>query len=150
MTAPRYQEIPPAEIPTASLPGGVTAKVIAGEVGGVHGPIGGIATEPTMLDIALPAGGAVTLPLPATHAVFLYPFEGKIAVGEAPDAIGHGNLIVLGAGDAVRIAASGGAARVLLVAGRPLNEPVARYGPFVMNTPQEIRQAAMDYQAGRF
>jgi len=150
MTAPRYQEIPPAEIPTASLPGGVTAKVIAGEVGGVQGPIGGIATEPTMLDIALPAGGAVTLPLPATHAVFLYPFEGKIAVGGAPDAIGHGNLIVLGAGDAVRIAASGGAARVLLVAGRPLNEPVARYGPFVMNTPQEIRQAAMDYQAGRF
>jgi quercetin 2,3-dioxygenase len=150
MTAPRYQEIPPAEIPTASLPGGVTAKVIAGEVGGVRGPIDGIATQPTMLDIALPAGGAVTLPLPATHAVFLYPFEGKIAVGEAPDAIGHGNLIVLGAGDAVRIAASGGAARVLLVAGRPLNEPVARYGPFVMNTPQEIRQAAMDYQAGRF
>ncbi len=150
MTAPRYQEIPPAEIPTASLPAGVTAKVIAGEIAGVRGPINGIATQPTMLDIALPAGGTVTLPLPATHAVFLYPFEGTIAVGEAPDTIGHGNLIVLGPGDAVRIAASGGAARVLLVAGRPLNEPVARYGPFVMNTPQEIRQAAIDYQAGRF
>jgi quercetin 2,3-dioxygenase len=150
MTAPRYQEIPPAEIPTASLPGGVTAKVIAGEVAGVRGPINGIATEPTMLDIALPAGGAVTLPLPATHAVFLYPFEGTIALGEKPNTIGHGNLVVLGAGDAVHIAASSGAARVLLIAGRPLNEPVARYGPFVMNTPQEIRQAAMDYQAGRF
>jgi hypothetical protein len=150
MTAPRYQEIPPAEIPTASLPGGVSIKVIAGEAGGVHGPINGIATEPVMLDIAVPADGAITLPLPATHAVFLYPFQGDIAVGESPDRVAHGTLAVLGAGDAVKIAAPGGDARVLLVAGRPLNEPIARYGPFVMNTPQEIRQAAMDFQAGRF
>ena len=150
MTAPRYQEIPPAQIPTASLPGGVTAKVIAGEAAGVRGPINGIATEPLMLDIALPADGRVTLPVPAGHTVFLYPFEGNVAVGNAADRIAPGNLVVLGAGDAVGIAAGGGAARVLLVAGRPLNEPVARYGPFVMNTPQEIRQAAMDYQAGRF
>jgi len=150
MTAPRYQEIPPTEIPTASLPGGVSVKVIAGEAAGVRGPINGIATEPTMLDIAVPAGGAVTLPLPATHAVFLYPFQGDIAVGESTDRVAHGTLAVLGAGDAVKIAAPGGDARVLLVAGRPLNEPVARYGPFVMNTPQEIRQAALDFQAGRF
>jgi quercetin 2,3-dioxygenase len=150
MTAPRYQEIPPAEIPTASLPGGVTAKVIAGEVAGVRGPINGIATAPTMLDIAIPAQGKVTLPVPATHAIFLYPFQGNIAVGDSPDRIAHGNLVVLGAGDAVRIAALDGEARILLVAGRPLNEPVARYGPFVMNTPQEIRQAAVDFQAGRF
>ncbi|MGH6980067.1 MAG: pirin family protein, partial [Stellaceae bacterium] len=150
MTAPRYQEIPPADIPSVSLPGGVSVKVIAGEVAGVRGPINGIATEPTMLDIALPARGAVTLPVPTTHAVFLYPFQGDVAVGESPDRVGHGNLAVLGAGDTVRIAAPDGEARVLLVAGRPLNEPVARYGPFVMNTPQEIRQAAMDFQAGRF
>jgi hypothetical protein len=150
MTAPRYQEIPPAEIPTASLPGGVTAKVIAGEAAGVRGPINGIATAPTMLDIALPAAGKVTLPIPAGHSVFLYPFQGDIAVGESTDRVGHGNLVVLGAGDAVRIAALGGEARVLLVAGRPLNEPVARYGPFVMNTPQEIRQAVGDFQQGRF
>jgi redox-sensitive bicupin YhaK (pirin superfamily) len=150
MTAPRYQEIPPAEIPTATLPGGVAAKVIAGEAASVRGPINGIATQPTMLDIALPAQGTVTLPVPSTHAVFLYPFEGDIAVGESPDRIARGNLVVLGAGDAVKIAALGGAARVLLVAGKPLNEPVARYGPFVMNTPQEIRQAALDFQAGRF
>jgi quercetin 2,3-dioxygenase len=150
LTAPRYQEIPPADIPTASLPGGVTAKVIAGEVAGVRGPINGIATEPTMLDIALPAQGKVTLPVPASHAVFLYPFQGNVAVGESSDRVAQGSLVVLGAGDAVRIAAPDGAARVLLVAGRPLNEPVARYGPFVMNTPQEIRQAASDYQAGRF
>ncbi|HEY5208703.1 MAG TPA: pirin family protein [Stellaceae bacterium] len=150
LTAPRYQEIAPAAIPTAQLPGGVTAKVIAGIVAGVTGPINGIATAPVMLDIALPADGAVTLPLAASHAVFLYPFMGDITVGPSATRLSHGNLAVLGAGDSVRIAAAGGAARVLLVAGRPLNEPVARYGPFVMNTPQEIRQAAMDFQAGRF
>ncbi len=150
MTAPRYQEIPPAEIPTAQLPGGVTAKVIAGEAAGVRGPIAGIATQPTMLDLALPAGGKVTLPVPATHAVFLYPFAGTITVGDSLAPIAQSNLIALGDGDAVRIGALDGAARVLLVAGRPLHEPVARYGPFVMNTPQEIRQAALDFQAGRF
>jgi hypothetical protein len=150
MTAPRYQEIPPAEIPSVSLPNGASAKVIAGELADVRGPIDGIATAPLMLDIALPAGGAATVPVPTGHTVFLYPFVGDIALGESSDRIGHGNLVVLGVGDAVRIGAPGGAARVLLVAGRPLAEPVARYGPFVMNTPQEIRQAAMDYQAGRF
>jgi hypothetical protein len=151
MTAPRYQEIPPAEIPSATLPRGVSAKVIAGELAGVRGPIHGIATAPLMLDIALPPGGAATVPVPAGHAAFLYPFVGTIVLSEAPDRIGNGNLVVLGDGDAVRVAATGESeARVLLVAGRPLAEPVARYGPFVMNTPQEIRQAAVDYQAGRF
>jgi hypothetical protein len=150
MSAPRYQEIPPAAIPSVTLPGGVGAKVIAGTAAGVTGPINGIATEPTMLDISLPAAGRFALALPPAHTVFLYPFMGEITVAESPDRLAHGNLAVLGAGDAVRIAAAGGPARVLLVAGRPLHEPVARYGPFVMNTPQEIRQAAIDYQAGRF
>jgi hypothetical protein len=103
-----------------------------------------------MLDIALPADASFSLPLPATHTVFLYPFQGDITVVGDSMRVAHGNLAVLGPGDVVRIAAAGGPARVLLVAGRPLNEPVARYGPFVMNTPQEIHQAAMDYQAGRF
>src|SRR5665213_1128724 len=94
MTAPRYQEIAPAEIPTASLPGGVTAKVIAGIVAGVTGPINGIATAPVMLDIALPADGTFTLPLAASHAVFLYPFMGDITVGESPTRVAHGNLAV--------------------------------------------------------
>jgi hypothetical protein len=151
MTAPRYQEISPPEIPSVSLPNGASAKVIAGELAGVRGPINGIATAPLMLDIALPADGTATVPVPTGHTAFLYPFVGAIALGESPDRIGHGNLVVLGAGDAVRVtAAPGGDSRVLLVAGRPLAEPMARYGPFVMNTPQEIRQAAIDYQAGRF
>jgi quercetin 2,3-dioxygenase len=150
MTAPRYQEIPPTEIPTARLPGGVTAKVIAGEVAGVRGPINGIATDPTFLDLALPENAQLTLPLPAGYSVFVYPFAGTIAIGEDATLVPRGSLAVLGPGDAARIASAAAAARVLLVAGRPLREQVARYGPFVMNSPREIRQAVTDYQLGRF
>jgi quercetin 2,3-dioxygenase len=149
MTVPRYQEIPASAIPTALLAGGVTAKVIAGEVAGVRGPINGIATAPAMFDVALPAEGEAILPVPAPYAAFLYAFEGAIAIAESGERVLHRELAVLGTGDAVRIAAVSGQARVLLVAGKPLREPVARYGPFVMNTAQEIRQAAMDYQTGR-
>ncbi|HZB90505.1 MAG TPA: pirin family protein [Stellaceae bacterium] len=150
MTAPRYQEIPPAEIPVTELPGGVSVKVIAGAVGAAKGPINGIATEPILLDVALPAGARAMLPLPAGHSAFLYAFEGEAAVGEAATRLPRGSIAVLGDGDGVLITAPKAATRVLLAAGRPLNEPVARYGPFVMNTADEIRQAIVDYQAGRF
>jgi redox-sensitive bicupin YhaK (pirin superfamily) len=150
MTAPRYQEFAPAEIPQASLPGGASVKVIAGRVGDIAGPVGGIATDPVMLDLALPAGGRAALPLPEAHSAFLYAFDGEIAVGEAGTRLPRGSIAVLGAGDGVTLAAPQAAARVLVVAGRPLNEPVARYGPFVMNTPDQIRQALLDFQLGRF
>jgi redox-sensitive bicupin YhaK (pirin superfamily) len=150
MTAPRYQEIPPRDIPVAALPAGVTVKVIAGKVGDTAGPINGIATEPTLLDLALPAGSSVLLPLPRAHNAFLYAFDGEAAVGEAKTRLLRGGIAVLGEGDGVLVAAPKGASRVLLAAGRPLNEPVARYGPFVMNTEEQLRQAMIDYQAGRF
>jgi hypothetical protein len=150
MIAPRYQEIPPRDIPVAELAEGVRVKVIAGAVGAVQGPINGIATDPTLLDIDLPQGASFTLALPRGHNVFLYPFEGEAAVGEAATRVPQGSIAVLGDGDSVLIRAPQRAARVLLAAGRPLNEPVARYGPFVMNTPDEIRQAIYDFQAGRF
>jgi quercetin 2,3-dioxygenase len=150
MTAPRYQEIPPQEIPVAELPGGVRVKVIAGVLGDARGPINGIATEPVLLDVALPAGGRFATPLPGGHNVFLYVFEGKAAVGAAATEVPHGSAAVLGEGDGVTITAPSGATRVLLAAGRPLNEPVARYGPFVMNTEQQLREALVDYQLGKF
>jgi quercetin 2,3-dioxygenase len=150
MTEPRYQEIPPRDIPVAALPDGVAVKVIAGTVGDTAGPINGIATEPILLDLALPAGASLTLPLPRGHNVFLYAFEGEAAVGEAATRLARGSIAVLGPGDGVRLAAPAGAARVLLAAGKPLNEPVARYGPFVMNTQDELRQAIVDFQSGRF
>jgi quercetin 2,3-dioxygenase len=150
MTAPRYQEIPPTEIPVATLPGEVKVKVIAGTIAGHSGPINGIATDPVLLDLALAAGGSVALPLPRGHAAFLYSFEGEAAVGEAATRVAHGSIAVLGEGDGVLVSAPVGAARVLLAAGRPLKEPVARYGPFVMNTPEQIREAILDFQLGRF
>lgn len=149
MIEPRYQEIPPREIPSVVLAGGVTAKVIAGAVGGTQGPINGIATDPTLLDLALPQGASLALPVSRGHNVFLYAFEGEAAVGEAATRLPRGSIAVLGEGDGVLIAAPKSATRVLLAAGRPLNEPVARYGPFVMNTPDQIRQALLDYQLGR-
>src|SRR5690242_10614867 len=150
MIAPRYQEIPPADIPVAALPGGVTAKVIAGTVGATRGPVTGIATEPTLLDLALPAGTQAVVPLPPGHNVFLYAFEGEAAIGEAGTRLPRGSIAVLGEGDHAALTAPGASTRVLLAAARPLGEPVARYGPFVMNTADEIRQAIVDFQSGRF
>ncbi|HUH82998.1 MAG TPA: pirin family protein [Stellaceae bacterium] len=149
MIAPRYQEIPPKEIPSVALAGGVTAKVIAGDIGDTRGPINGIATDPTLLDLALPQGASLALPVARGHNVFLYAFEGEAAIGEAATRLPRGSIAVLGEGDGILIAAPTSAARVLVAAGRPLNEPVARYGPFVMNTPEQIRQALLDYQLGR-
>jgi quercetin 2,3-dioxygenase len=150
MTAPSYQEIPPRDIPVVTLAEGGSVKVIAGALGEVEGPINGIATAPVLLDIALPAGGRFALPLPTGHSVFLYAFEGVALVGAAVTPLPRGSVAVLGEGEGVLIAAPEGAARLLLAAGRPLNEPVARYGPFVMNTEQQLVEAMRDYQLGRF
>jgi quercetin 2,3-dioxygenase len=150
MVAPRYQEIPPAEIPVASLPDGVSVKVIAGSIGDATGPIEGIATQPILLDLAIPAGARAARPLPQGHNAFLYVFDGEAAIGEAGTRVPRGSIAVLGEGDGVLVEAQAAATRVLLAAGRPLNEPVTRYGPFVMNTADEIRQAILDFQLGRF
>jgi redox-sensitive bicupin YhaK (pirin superfamily) len=150
MVAPRYQEIPPEQIPEVELAGGGRVRVVAGTIGEARGPIAGIATDPVLLDVGLPQGGAFSVPLPAGHNVFLYPFEGDALVGEPEMLVPRGSVAVLGAGEAVSIRAAAGPVRVLLAAGRPLGEAVVRYGPFVMNTPEQIRQAITDFQAGRF
>jgi len=149
MTAPRYQEFDPAAVPVVEHDG-ARIRVIAGRIGDTVGPIVGIATEPSFLDVALPAGGSFALDLPREHNVFVYPFEGNALIGEPSMAVPRGTLAVLGPGE--RVALGGGAvpARVLIAAARPLNEPIARYGPFVMNTQDQLRQAFADYQAGRF
>ena len=149
MTAPRYQEIEPARIPEVALAGGGRARVIAGAFGGVSGPINGIATEPLYLDLTVPAGEVVIVPVPRGHSAFAYVIEGMAAIADER-AVARGTLAVLGEGDTVTLGGNGGPARLLLVAGKPLNEPVARYGPFVMNSADEIRQAIQDYQDGRF
>jgi redox-sensitive bicupin YhaK (pirin superfamily) len=151
MIEPRYQDIAPDKIPSVEPAPGVKVRVVAGELFGVTGPVSGIAIEPVYLDIALEPGVGLSVPLPAGHSAFGYVFEGEaVRIGE--DTLGARELGVLSPGDRVELSVpdDAPAARVLLVAGRPLNEQVARYGPFVMNTPEQIVQAMQDYQAGRF
>ena len=152
MTAPRYQDIPPEDVPEVGLPGGGRVRIVAGEVDGVAGAVSAIATDPVYLDVILPPGASFEHALPAGHNAFVYVYTGAAHVGPegAAQEVGERTLGALGAGARVRIAAGDTEARVLLVAGRPLREPVARYGPFVMNTEAEIHQAIRDYQAGRF
>ena len=149
MTAPRYQDIPPEQIPVAQPAPGVEAKVIAGELFGVKGPVEGGVTEPVYADIRLAAGVEVKAALPEGHHAFAYVYEGSAEVGSPSQALTRGTIAVLTPGAAVRLASEAGA-RLILVAGKPLREPVAQYGQFVMNTEGELRQAFADFQAGKF
>ncbi len=151
MDPPRYQDIPPAEIPVVEGEDGLWVKVIAGRYGEVVGPVGGVHTEPLMLDVKLPAGGEARFEIPAGHAGFVYTFEGEAQFGGEgePTTVQCGLLGVLGDdGDELLVRSEQGG-RFLLLAGKPIEEPVARYGPFVMNTREELEQAFADYRAGR-
>ena len=148
MTAPRYQDIAPERIPEVEREG-VRVRVIAGTCDGATGPVAGIATEPLYLDLQLPAGAAFTQGIPARHNAFCYVYEGSVQVGGLARDVAAGHLALLGPGQAVRLAAGAAPGRALLVAGLPLEEPIARYGPFVMNTRQEIQQALDDFREGR-
>jgi redox-sensitive bicupin YhaK (pirin superfamily) len=148
MTAPRYQEYAPDRIPEAKPAKGVTVKVIAGRVGEVAGPIQAVATDPTYLDLRLDAGATFVHELAAGHNAFVFVFEGGLAIGGRK--VARNELGMLSAGERVELVADAGPARALLVAGRPLREPVAKYGPFVMNTQEEIFQAVADLRAGKF
>ena len=155
MTAPKYQEFGPERIPSAAPAAGITAKVIAGQVAGISGPIQQPATDPTYLDLALEPHAVFEQTLPEEHAAFVYVFEGAIAVGTEQKPVAAHELAVLSDGALIRLTglragADGKTARAILVAGRPLREPVAKYGPFVMNTRAELQQAFEDFQGGRF
>ena len=156
MTNPRYQEFGPDDIPAVPVARGVTVKAIAGEVAGeggnlVRGPIVQPATSPIYLDVALDPGASWSHALPEGHNAFAYVFEGDAAIGEGEDArkLDQHELGVLGGGPTVTMRGGGEGARLILVAGRPLREPVARYGPFVMNTREQVMQAFVDFQEGR-
>ena len=156
MTAPRYQEFGPERIPVAEPAPGVSVKVIAGRVGDTVGPISQPATDPTYLDVALEPGAQLLQGLPPNYACFLYVFEGQVRVGaNAHEGLVRSHeLAVLSEGSDLQLtgvsAGGEGRARAILVAGRPLREPVAKYGPFVMNTREELQQAFVDFQSGRF
>jgi hypothetical protein len=169
MMVPRYRDVKAADIPEASLADGVTVKVIAGEVAGVKGPVQDIVIEPEMLDISVPAGAVFSHAVPAGHTAFAYVLAGEGYFDDCRDAyayemVGHGwsdverrcacgvETVVLfeHGGDTVQVTTTDQPLRFLFVSGRPLNEPVAWYGPIVMNTQAELKAAFEEYQNGTF
>jgi len=153
MTEPRYQDVEPDAIRTIERADGSRIKIIAGLVEGIGGAVRSAATDPTYLDVGLPAGSLFRHDLPVDHAAFIYVFDGTARAGEGAAAtqIKRGELAVLSPGGTIVIAAEADSAtRLLLVAAKKLDEPVVRHGPFVMNTEAEIHQAIEDYRAGRF
>jgi redox-sensitive bicupin YhaK (pirin superfamily) len=150
MSRPRYQEFRAAEIPSVELEGGGTIKVVAGSVDGVQGAVTDIVAQPTYLDVHLPEGKRFTQPIPKGHAAFAYLYEGDATFGKEDVRVHGPRLVVFKDGDAITAQPLGGPARFLLVSGAPIREPIARYGPFVMNTPDEIRETLEELRDGRF
>lgn len=150
MTDPGYQEFPPSETPLERRDDGSEIRVIAGTTRqGTRGVIRNEHVHPTYMDVTLAAGRTFEQDVGMGDNAFLFVIDGALEVGDSRKSLGRRMLGILGRGGTVRVAAPEGA-RFLLVSGRPLNEPVARGGPFVMNTREEILQAFEDYQHNRF
>ena len=160
MKPARYRDIPSATIPRVQLPQGGQVKVIAGTLeldgnatsGAVNSRGATLSTDPLYLDVHLPVGAEFSAPVAAGYNAFLYTYEGSAHVGPAgaTEPLPHRAAGVLSDGDGVRVHAGAGEVRFLLLAAKPLREPVVQYGPFVMNTREEIEQALADYRNGRF
>lgn len=149
MTTPRYQEVKSSEIPEISRKDGVMIKVIAGEVDGVKGPVNEIYADPEYLDVSIPAKESFQQEIRKGHTVFAYVFEGEGIFSENTK-VSATNLIIFGDGDFIQVQSGKKPVRFLLISGKPLNEPIARYGPFVMNTTEEIEEALKDLREGTF
>jgi redox-sensitive bicupin YhaK (pirin superfamily) len=151
MMNPRYRDIRSADVPLVEAPGGVRIRVICGEVKGVRGSVRDVVIEPEYLDISLPAGSAYEHPTAPGHTVFTYVFEGVAAFGAGKvTPVEHEHLAIFTDGDSLVMSAGEEPARLLLVSGRPLREPVAWRGPIVMNTQAELRVAFEEYENGTF
>jgi quercetin 2,3-dioxygenase len=168
MMAPRYRGISSGEIPTAADSGGAAVKIIAGTVAGVTGPVQDVVTSPEYLDVDLPAGKTFSHPTPRGHTAFAYVIGGKgvfchqkdpysyQAVGDGyfdmkrDRLIGDGHLVFFDDGDAVTVTAEADPVRFLLISGKPIGEPIAWYGPIVMNTQEELRVAFEELDQGTF
>jgi len=152
MTTPGYRDIPSAAIPEVSPQEGVQVRVLAGEAFGTKGAVERPTTAPLYLDLHLQADKQIALPIPATHNAFLYVYEGELQIGPDHRVAAAGRMAILSNtpdAEGVEIHASKDS-RFLLISGQPLNEPIAQWGPFVMNTREEVEQAIDDFRAGRF
>ena len=168
MMDPRYRGIVASDIPVARLAGGVEARVICGQANGVRGPVQDVVAAPEYLDVTVPPETTFTHPVKRGHTAFAYVVEGEAYLDPARDAYAHDvvganyfdfhrrcmcgaeNLVLYGNGDAVTVTTQGGPVRFLLVSGKPLREPVAWYGPIVMNTQEELRVAFEEFENGTF
>jgi quercetin 2,3-dioxygenase len=154
MKPPAYRDISSSEIPLVHLKNGVDVKVIAGRFehpdGEASGPMQGLSTDPRYFDVHLPPSAVFETAVPAEHNAFVYAYENEGMVGEDRAALPRGAAGLLSDGEKVRVEAGGAGARFLLLAGRPIREPVVQYGPFVMNSREEIEQAIADFQSGHF
>ncbi len=148
MSQPRYQEIAASQIPIVNRAAGATIRVIAGTVDDVHGPVTAIAADPIYLDVTLSAHATFDHAITRGHTAFAYVFDG--AGNFAGEAVSQPRLIIFGDGDTLHVTTTTQGVRFLLISGKPLGEPIARYGPFVMNTRAEIEQALRDLRNGTF
>lgn len=148
MIPPRYQDIPPQNIPEVEILDGALIRVIAGQFNNVEGPIHGIDAEPLYLDIRLGNATSLEIPIPSTHSAFAYCYEGEVCISGNP--VAKGKLVSLSEGDYITVKGCSVSSQdsLILVAGKPFSEPIVRYGPFVMNTKEEIQQAIHDAQNG--
>lgn len=153
MTAPAYQEHDAADIPTESRDGSLI-KVISGQTSrGTSGPVSQPLTDPLYVDVSMQPDSAFEEEIAADHNAFIYVIDGEVELEDTNSrqlSLGRDQLAVLDHGDSIALRSGNRETRFLLVSGKPLNEPVARGGPFVMNTDAEIRQAFSDYQRGNF
>jgi len=151
MIAPSYKDLHDKDIPVVIEDSGARLRLLAGRIGETKGAmdVGDRVTDPLYVDVEIPAGASVTVPVPKTHEGFVYVFDGESLDIEGKT-LKRGELGVLAEGEALVLRATKGKARALVIAGKPIGETVAQYGPFVMNTREELEQAVADFQAGRF
>jgi hypothetical protein len=150
MRAPWYRDIQSAEIPEFTTPEGVKVRVIAGRSHGVDGAMQREVTDPLYLDLEIPAGASFTQALPTSHNAFVYVYRGELKIADAQVPVQRMAILKNDAGSDGVVLEAPSATRALLISGKPLGEPIAQYGPFVMNTKDEIFQAVQDYQSGKF
>ena len=152
MTRPKYRDLQAERLTETALDGGASARVIAGDAEGgrLVGPVEGLAVAPKFIDVSLPDGARFREHVPRGHTAFAYLDHGAARFGSAATLVRAPALVVFGDGDLVEASGAPGGARFLLAAARPLGEPIARHGPFVMTTPAEIEEALRDLRTGRF